>query len=395
MNLLFKSAAAAVSGGGPRLHLDASRYAIGGNLPRGVSFTRASSGATVQTSSSTMISGIAANLLRVGNRWGSKAILIECSRKNEVDDPRDLATQPFAGLGYVGSTTAIARPDGTIGAKRAKLDSGGHTPAWGGDLIDGDPYVASVWMRQYLEEIATAGQLHAQAVGVGIAPGYRSALTMEWERVETAAIFAAAGLTNYVIPCDASSLVAYGGGPASAMELLLDWWQLERGLYRTSACIGTRAGDELIVPPSSIIGDGRLELYLAVRPLGTPAQYIEANGSIMLWERAIAEPDVYAYIDGTTRDIWIVNGAGSVQLAGAPDWAAGDLVELVLQAGGGVATTAHVRINGGTPVALTGASLAAMPSGDEYALLWSPFFSGGQFSGFYEKIYSAVPEWAA
>ena len=318
-----------------------------------VTVTRASS-ATVQTGTATLAHAVA-DEARVGRSSDADApaLLVEGSRTNHVTKSRNVAGMTAGGA--TSSADYAAGPDGTVSADRQTIATDGQSnqETLAGTL-NGDWFVASEFVAS-----ATGSAQHAQLVyydGGAAASYVNDASVTTWRRLATPAKSQAFGGAT-VIPADCRNQVPGGGQNPPAADLVLDFVQCERGKYPTSSIVTTGAAvtrsAELVTlaDSSKFVSGGKLRVSLTFRPLCSLAQLAYDTALPVLLFRS-ADLECAAWINPATRCLSVYAGGRSTAYT-LPTWAAGDRVELALQAGAGAAI-ARIRINGGSVTDLVG-----------------------------------------
>lgn len=333
----------------------------------GVSVTRASS-ATVQTGTSTLAHAVA-DEARVGRSSDADApgLLVEGSRTNYVTKSRNVAGMTASGETHYADHGA--GPDGSALADRATIGANGYSNVENVNVGNGTKAVASCFYK------AVSGTQHAQLV---CWDGSLSAHPSVYANSDTGALWqrlvtpphAQAVNPSTVIPCDCRDHSPHPGGTnPGATDLLVDLVQCERGEYATSPIVTagatvTRSADLVTLADASrFVSGGKLKISLTFRPLCSLAQLAYDTALPVLLFRS-ADLECAAWINPATRCLSVYAGGRSTAYT-LPTWAAGDRVELALQAGAGAAIT-RIRINGGTVTDLVGSGFdgsAASASG--------------------------------
>lgn len=322
--------------GGILLAGDFTTLAAGGNasVPTGWAFARTGTGATVQTGTSSMVSGIGANLARGGRRLDADplALVLEETRTNRMLQSRSLVTLPWSTLTFgTASRTAAAAagPDGVVSATRITT----AVSSWGfpqTPLGNTNPLVVSGWGR------AVSGTSRWQ---VNYAGGFRwnPVLTTAWQRLE----YLSTAPNAQFYPVDNS------GGDTAGEDFYTDFIQAEDGRYATEAIptttvAVTRAGERLYIPGGARIvgGDGRVRQYVQFQPKGSSTDCLENKRLLTLGATT------YVEFDFATRVVTVVVGGVSYSTAVAMTWAAHALVEIWIAFGGGAPTSVSYRVGG-------------------------------------------------
>ena len=323
-------------------------------LPTGLTFARASSGHTVQTGTSTIVtSGITSNDIgRIGRLSDShsRGLFIEPARTNFYGRSRSANLASGTTGAACTYTTGRTGPDGTANAIRGQVASGAYSRFEAIGPITGN-HVLSAWAAQGL------GSGARQVVGAytgttGAATG--GTASAAWNRVASSAFSYPAGQTAYVNPWDGRANATLGSS-AGARDCDLDFVQFEAGKYPTSAIIttgstATRAAERLTIDSTRATQatvNGRLGFYVRFRAIGgltemdatTEGQILFGVGTTCsVWISAASR---YIIIEDATGSKWSQTANSVIT------WARGDLVEMVMELGNGVSNF-RWRINGGS-----------------------------------------------
>lgn len=317
---------------------DFTTLAPGGNvaLPSGWTLTRASSGASVQTGTSTVVSSIAANLSRGGRRLTADPIslVFEHGTTNVTVQPRDISVSPW---GYDGSAPPLfgTSPDGASLSRRQTIPSNtnGSSQVMTG-LASGD-YTCSLW--EMAASGGADGAWYMITDDVGLVGAVGGALPVDWMRTD---------LTGHV-----SSVVVLntctGGGVDSVSpgnrDAVTDMCMTELGGFATEFDPATRSGERLFYAVGSDLVDrGRVSMDVLLQPKGAIAKYDTTRRLLT--------------IDASNHVTFAPStGVVTVTVAGVPyatplglAWARYDLVEIWCAFGGGIACDIQYRLNGGS-----------------------------------------------
>jgi hypothetical protein len=368
------------------------------SLP-GLSFERASS-ATVQTGTSTLVTaGIGSNVARAGRLLDAHNVgwLLEEARTNLVHDCRALdAASWSAGTGTL--TVSYANgPDGSaLSADRFVTTSGGFSPirALGSQTAT---IAASAWLRH-----PTASGQYQLAQFINASTGAVATGTADttWRRVACTRAWVAQ--SPVFVPSDGENLTGIAGGLAAGIrDMVVDLSQCEVGGFASSAIVtsggtATRAGERgYRATGADYVDNGRVTMVSRSRPLGSSSQY--AN-DMYLWRTAA---DTHARVSASTGAVIVTVGGSAYTTPVAMTWAALDLVEIVVAAGGGVLPTlVKYRVNNGSWTTLstgTPPTQAAIAAAGALDVMSNG--TAGQFSAVHERAEfhraGVLPAWAA
>ena len=372
-------------------------------LPTGLSFARASSGHTVQTGTSTLVtSGITSNDVgRIGRLSDShsRGLFIEPARTNSCRYSRSMNAAPGALSGSVTYTTGRTGPDGTTNAIRGQVASGAFanydTVPSSGVFASNTQMVFSAWVKKgsgsgaYQFNAAHGGTTGAAAGGIAGA---------NWSRVASATFTYPAGSACYPVGWDGRANTTLSSS-AGARDCEIDFAQVEAGKYPTSAIIttgstATRAAERLTIDSTrsaASIVRGRLAIYLRFRAIAALSSLDYLSEGYLLREVG-GNFNVRLYANSQQLEINGPPGYQSITGSSAISIAARDLVEMYFEFGAGK-SVARWRINGVRSVATwavrddTFPALGSSPSGIDI------MNSGGvwQMPGVLELMNTFVP----
>lgn len=297
------------------------------SLPAGLTLTRAS-GASVQTGTSALVTGLGVDVARAGRRLDSDSVglVIEESRTNLVDTARAMVGGSWSSVGAVGTPTpSQSSPDGTSNATRWQTSSTAHSAYYTRAPTDGAVYM-SAWMR-------TRATPYVHTIQFG--NNTTISLTTAWQRFGAA--FTSVG-TYYLTPNNAIA--------ASAQDSDSDLYQIEAGAFPTEWIPGgaTRAGDRLQCTRRLDSG-GRLAIEIECRPKGARTAYATAH-----WIYVNANTRVTLETDGKVS--CVIDGI-TYTTPGAVDWLAHDTVRIWIEIGAGVPSLVAIQVNDTDPLLLS------------------------------------------
>lgn len=342
----------------------------------GGTFTRASDGYSVQTSSSTLqLCTAGVNRPRIGqygNDATTRGLVYEDRRGNYIYNSTDMnAVGMTAGSGLTFTADFVAGPasnptgDYTM-ADRCQVTSGGYAkyypPAMIGNIRYGS---ASCWVRAGSGTSLTQGTVQDSTPTVisGLNPaGSSTPIDTTWRRIEYSKLAANIFGIQLFAPVDGTA----HGITTHAEDVCIAFTQMEdigaigsdTGDYCTEVIttngtgfgVSIREYEYLTYPSATLLAaDGSMRFELITRPKCPLAKVIR-NG-VILW---FVNTSNYVFIDKGTRKIDVKVGGVMVSSAALPIglWAAKDEVKLFICGGGGVATTFSYSINGAASVTL-------------------------------------------
>lgn len=320
---------------------------------------------TVQTSASTIVSGLMANDAGIGSPNGIvKGLVIQnnignwIGNANGLDSPRDLNIAWLAGTATV-TSDAIAGPDGISpgggnkGATRCVANSGAYSP-YGVKGITTD-FCWSIWQKN------NGNTVPAQPVYIDNYPPAFQALTNGagidnvWERVVVSTNSAA---LTYLAAVDSRDYSGVGGTAALNRDSYVDYMLLTEGKIPFEAiptAFTFRYNDRLsYANGANLVDNGRINFNISFYPKGASnediwVRYEPGTTAISeywyLWSFGSSD---YARINATDKKIEVSVGGVTATSTNAISWSRQDLVEIYLQTGGNVASSAKYRINNGS-----------------------------------------------
>lgn len=352
------------------LDVDFSALANGGHSAAsflsatGLTFTRATGSATVQTSASALTSGIAADYARVGSIDGSsKGLVMEPG--NILDqgvgyDPRAVSGGGINAGTATRTAAAATGPDGTASAATQFNASSGQYAHYFGPITDGAyAWSQSCWQRSVVAD--DMQQVYNINAVVDTGGAVTSAGSGTWRRIFQR-IKSQAGNNKYSTPVDARDYSSVGGQAATARNVYVDYYNLPRNVFPMEAVIVDQDPDLLShTAVEDFISSGELNVEFAFRPLHDSDDPVYHNGGSFgapvsqtyyyLWR---IDSTHYCRIVAATMLVEIKNGASTYTSTYALDWVRDDLVELFVECGDTGTPTITARINSGTAFTLGG-----------------------------------------
>jgi len=368
---------------------DFTTQSVGGGSVSGygLSFSRASSGHSVQTGTSTIVAGgtlTSNDVPRFGRGLDANnvALVFEETSTNQVLDSRNLSASSWSNAGSPTVTSGQTDPTGGTAAYRIQCASGagrGETNATGTS--------AAVTGSAFLRATSGTDQPNFNVFKSTGRVATNITLTTTYQRVKLLGGTGAAA--SSIVPVDGRDWSAIGGVAAAAHDCLVDFTQREFLRYATEPIVtsggaATRSGERLWLATGSnaLASDGSLRCYVKLRPKGSSSDY--AN-DMRFWH---VDANNHAEVVASTAAVKITIGGTAYTTATAASWAANDLVEFWIAAGGGSnATVVKYRVNGGTITTLSTGSpptQAAITIASTLDLLCNG--TSNQFTAWVEKI---------
>lgn len=244
-------------------------------------FTRASNQFTVQTSASTLTSGLTGNnTAYVGNRGGltgaawSNGLSFEESRYQCITaTPRSVSAQPGAGTSTL--TVVGVGPDGGSGANYP-VRSVSTSSQFAQYISTGATAVTSptlsIWQKRGGSE--TVDEMVITTASGAI---FRiNDLSTSWSRFVSCLPQVSAAVSAGQVS-EGRNTTSSGGLAAGARDVITDFMQLESGRFATEAittATTTRAAPRLTAPASQLVGlDGRIHWTVDLTLSGSPGMY--------------------------------------------------------------------------------------------------------------------------
>lgn len=294
------------------------------SLPGGLNFSRASS-ASVQDSPNTVVTaGITTDVARVGRFGSVNGLLFEGSTVNLFATPR--APQSWAGAPSGGSSTvgnSTAGPDGQVLAALHSVLSGGYGRFYSSATMlstTGVPFTVSNWMKE-----AGGSSFQHNLYYVNTSTNRGGTLTSGWNRYSITVT--PTSVNGSYVPADGRDGTPGGGIAAGVRNLYSDMAQLEQRVVPSSWVSGTRAGERIWTAASSVVSYGRVRIQLEWTALYSSSQ-MPFNGR--LWT---IDANNFVEIDAVKLRVRVVTGGIPVLLPTVLSWAAGDVLEIRVDAG--------------------------------------------------------------
>lgn len=324
-------------------------------LPTGLTFARASSGHTVQTGTSTIVtSGITSNDIgRIGRLSDShsRGLFIEPARTNFYGRSRSANLASGTTGAACTYTTGRTGPDGTANAIRGQVASGGYSRFQTLAPVTGN-HILSTWAAAGLGSGAyQVVGAYAGTTGAAV----QGTASAAWGRAASAAFDYPAASSPTVNPWDGRANTTLGSS-AGARDCDLDFVQFEAGKYATSAIVtsggasATRAAERLTIDSTRATQatvNGRLGFYVRFRAIAALTEMDgSAEGQILC--DAGGSPVFGVRIDASSRYIYLNIGSKYSKTANSViTWSRVSTIEMVMELGAGPSDF-RWRIDGGS-----------------------------------------------
>lgn len=346
-------------------------------LPNNLNFSRAANSQgnseTVQISPNAVITtGLTTNVPRIGQTGTdstTRGLVLEESR-NSLVDSRNISP---AGSGWIhgnnctSTTNAAAGPDGSILATEENLTvaNSSTSPLQGATATA----VLACWVRSTSGGSARHDQVIANLNG-SLVVHAGADIDGTWRRYSC---FPGAGIQG-VFGYPEVNDTGHGGGTwgtggvsGVTRDVLIDLVECVGGLsnYPTETILGTngstRQGERLwLTTTGDILDTGRLSLEIKMIPKADATLYDQTGGAnIYLWFK---DNNNFVKMINSTRQLSVTINGSTWTPSTALNWtagghnteyAAGDIVDFWIEAGGGVLQSKiSYRINGGTEISL-------------------------------------------
>lgn len=325
----------------------------------------------VQTSESTVVAGLGANVAGIGSPGGSvKGLVVQNNIAQwvgstiGVDSPRDLAIAWAFGGSDTVTSDIIAGPDGITpgggnkGACREQIPSGGFS-RYGVFGTGTTPYTFSAFLRN----VSGGDTTQQQMVYIDNYPPAGTSKIVNvtgnttWQRVVLKTL---GNSLQYLAVSDCRNYQPYGGLSASARDIYVDYILLTEGniaFEPIPTAYTYRYNDRLsYATGSNLVSSGRMKYYVAFYPKGASTDDVYAryepgvtsvSSSWYLWSAGTGTND-YARINGTSKKLEVRINSSTGTSNNAVSWSAQDFVEIYMELGGSVASSAKYRVNNGS-----------------------------------------------
>ncbi|MDQ2668021.1 MAG: IPT/TIG domain-containing protein, partial [Gemmatimonadota bacterium] len=349
------------------------------------SFTRGST-STCQVSSSALVAGIANDRACIGSVDGVKrGLWVVHNTKNLWGGSGDNSPRNLTGTDWQSGTGAMtgtyaAGPDGIapgVGCSRANLASGQYSA-----YVSGAGSGVATWSSwQRSKDASVNGDMQMGWISGTPGDGVQRirAASDTWARLVLSST-----ARTYFAPADGRDYSASGGQTPRARDVLVDYVMLNQGEFATPAIPVGGAYRKSDKARGAIPTMGnRMRFYARFYPMLASSMSVAEHGtstnglSSALYLFSASEggsPDLYAYIDATTKKLVVrvggnqVGGAASNSQTStnAMTFAMWDEVEILIEVGNAVASRAKWRVNGGSwnDFVLATFALDATPSQD-------------------------------
>lgn len=368
-------------------------YATGGTLytmpAPGLVHTCASGSRTMQTSASTVATGVGVDVGALGRESTTHSFGLqhEPARTNIQTNNTDVSVWA---VGTCPVTTATA-PDGVVRNIRMAQAAAGQTRGTrtGPDTITLNQYV-SCWIKRIIQNPAEFNNLYLSTGAYAyIVP---PAVDATWWRTGFQSYFAGSLYSGRYYPC-------IGGATPCTTDVY--GYQVEDSGHPTSVIVTagasvTRAGTFLTVPAASLVVGGRVSLEFDLRPKGAATEYTIDGAYVYL---AYWDANNHIRLDTATRRLEVtVNGVlwSPVTVLA---WNRLDRVRIWVAAGDATTVSyAKYQVNEGavTDLGNSGAAQAALSAVGTIYLLNTNV--GAQFSSWVYRVsafaYGDAPAWA-
>jgi hypothetical protein len=342
--------------------------------PSGLTFTCATAGRTVQTSDSTVVSGIAANAIRVGkenSKW-MNGMVLEGAVTNLLANPRTMVGWS-AGTGtFYAQSVGTNSPDGTVTSSRHVNTSGQFSVYTNTTAFSGKGNYT-----QWLKKNASGSRRRLKVLkNVSNAYDDSSPALAAWDKRTVREVSELGNFTAQYMAHDGRNTIPLPSPYATAGDVLIDMCQAEASALSHEFIDGAKATESLSVPVSSAVVNGRLGFYCRFRPKfsstgGTNPTLV----SQCLW-----------YIDNSNYALWypnstgtlavVINGISRTPSVNTGAFNRGDDLEFWLEAGNGQ-TICWFCVNG--RVTVLPFAIETMPSLSSSGTLLTLCYGNGNY----------------
>lgn len=346
-----------------------------GALPSWLTLTRAS-GATVQTGTATLTSGLAVNAARFGRLLDADplGLLIECAATNAQMSSEDPTSADWA----AGTAAAPTYPSGT--APNGSATTGCLWSVTNPQYSRFSTFGATTGVNRQFS-MWTQGISGSPLWQAG-APTASYSLVGTWKRVS--AVYVTAGSIYYFTPAltNTQSVRTWGhqvetrGYPGSYIPTTL-------------GATASRSGERLTAT-GTLSSGGRVDFCFEMQPFGASSEYTDDGAAATL----LYESSTYKVEWATATRVLTLTVGGVTNTCTLNTWTRGQTIKLRVSVGGGIATVVKQQVAAGAvnSLAITGSALGAWAPTSLDVLCAS---TGVQFSGVVTNLNPGVSAWAA
>lgn len=344
----------------------------------GLNFSR-STASTVQTSDSTLNETPATNNACIGNRTGTSTnagLVIQQNTFNLLGSAGDASPRNLTVAWAGGTMTSLGgqsqSPD-TSGTGCSSATGGSGTFSNYGVGATSSARCFSSWQRS-IDQTSNGNMFQVDITTYPPAAGNvftaRSA-NNTWGRIITPKPNGVAG--QYLAICDCRDYSGIGGDVAQARSVYVDYIQLEDGVFATEA-IPTgqteRRNDRCSYASASdfVSIDNQIKTYYKFTPKFSSSMEVGwritgSAGTVSKYYLWSIDANNYAYINATDLKLYVKIAGGTETIStNAISFSQFDIVELYLAVGGNIASIAKYKLNGGSWVDLSLATITNTPA---------------------------------
>jgi hypothetical protein len=322
----------------------------------GFTFAR-STVSTCQTSASTIDSTPGVDDACIGSDGSATGLVLQPNITQNFGGSLGDASPRDLGIGWTAGACSLTRnaqvgPDGQTKANDLNCASGQYSP-YASESGSGAGAVLWSWQRSDtsdpMQMIWNNGPNNS---------GY--AVTRAGSTTWGMMVIAPTGSRNNVAACDCRDYSGVGGTTSQARHIYADFLNYTVGLVPGEAIAtgySVRNYDRLSYgTTSSLFVSGRIRILFSFYPKTASSESVYgavATGagtvqtSWRLFAYTAGGSEAYATINPSTQKVVVYDGTTTYTSANALTWARGDLVDLFVEAGGGVSTAAKYRVNSG------------------------------------------------
>lgn len=320
-------------------------------LPGGLSYSRTTAG-TVQTSASTLVTGIGVDVARIG----MNGLVIEPSHTEFVLNNSDCSQATWT---TAGGTHTHGQPDPSGGSKATRHEVGAAVSGRYAGLVgvSAARRCLSAWMRAYTgTSKAMIAKYHSSTiVGTSL---YSASIDTTWRRMSAvySPVEVAVPFNSLVLPYGGNLYPVVANAPngnAGPMDIVAFLYSVQNQLFALEPVITagsqvTTGGDRLWVPNASlVIHQGRLTQvieYTAKCSIGG------SNDSATAMRYGTGNGTNYVSVHQTTGVVSVVVGGATYTTSAGFTQAIGDVIRIVVAMGSASLVSAvTIQKNGGTP----------------------------------------------